>query len=82
MQKQKLHLEQKISRERVLALQLPQLSAKIVILIKPHGKLNIGEIETITKANRNTLKNHLAKLVQMKTLLRLGKGKATWYTLS
>lgn len=43
--------------------------------------LVLRDIEKMTGANRNTLKKHLADLVASGTLLRLGKGKATWYTL-
>lgn len=82
LQKQKNHLEQKILRERTLALNLPILSGEIISLIREHGRLTISEIESMTKANRNTLKKHLAKLVNNGNILRHGKSKATWYTLT
>lgn len=81
LQKQKIHLEQKISREKVLNLYLPELASQIVTLVQEHGRLKISEIEKLTKANRNTLKKHLAELVRKGSLERLGKGKATWYVL-
>ncbi len=82
LQKQKIHLEQKISREKMLSLQLPVLSSEILILIHKHGRLSIKEIEALIGANRNTLKKHLASLVETKKIVRLGKGRATWYSVS
>jgi hypothetical protein len=41
----------------------------------------MSHIHNFTKANRNTLKKHLAELVTSSQIVRHGKGKATWYTL-
>lgn len=81
LQKQKIHLEQKISRERTLALHLPELSSHILTLLHEHERLSISDIETLTATNRNTLKKHLSNLVKLGHILRLGKGKGSWYTL-
>lgn len=81
LHKQKIHLELKVTREKVLLLQIPELSALILKLVQEHGRLGIGDIEKMTLANRNTLKKNLSNLVKTGSLLRLGKGKATWYTL-
>ncbi len=81
LQKQKVHLEQKMAREKALFLHIPELSSRIITLIHDHGRLGIGDLEKMTGANRNTLKKHLKDLVEAGTLLKLGKGKATWYTL-
>lgn len=81
LQKQKIHLEQKVSREKTLLLHIPKLSSQILKIIEEHGRLSVSEIESLTKANRNTLKKHLADLVLTGSLLRFGKGKGTLYTL-
>jgi Fic family protein len=81
LQKQKLHLEQKIEREKLINFYLPELTGQILNLIQEHGKLNISKIEQMSQANRSTIKKHLAELVDKGTILRLGKGRATWYTL-
>ncbi len=81
LQKQKIHLEQKVSKEKALMLHLPELSCKIINLVQEHGRLKISEIEKMTGANRNTLKKHLADLTEQGIILRLGRGKATWYAL-
>ena len=60
---------------------LSRLESQILTLISEHGRLNIGDIEEMTRSNRNTLKKNLAKLVNSGHLLRLGSGRATWYTL-
>jgi len=81
LQKQKRHLEQKVSREKLINLRQSVLSNEIVTLVHEHGRLTISDIEKITNANRNTLKKHLSELVKSNQLARHGKGKATWYTL-
>jgi Fic family protein len=81
LQKQKKHLEQKIYREKTMMLHLPELTGKILNLVREHGRLNISAIEEMAGANRNTLKKHISNLVKQGNILQLGKGKATWYTL-
>lgn len=81
LQKQKIHLEQKVLREKELQLHLPALASQIISLIYEHGKLGIRDIEKMTKANRNTIKKYLSSLTTQGAILRFGKGKATWYTL-
>ena len=81
LQKQKTHLEQKVSREKELGLHMPELTSKIVSLIHEHGRMSISDIEKMTGENRNSIKKHLAKLVEKGTILQLGKGRATWYVL-
>jgi len=41
----------------------------------------VSEIESITKANRNTLKKKLSELVKDKYLLTQGRGKGTRYII-
>ena len=81
LQKQKVHLEQKIMREQIIAEKLPLLSSKIVTLLLEHGSLNISDFERLVKTNRNTLKKHLASLVAKGMIVGVGKGKASFYTL-
>lgn len=81
LQKQKFHLEQKVTREKVLLLQISELSSRIITFLHEHGRLGIGDIEKLTGANRNTLKKYLSDLVRSGNILRFGKGKSTWYTL-
>lgn len=79
LQKQKIHLERKIVRDKDSLAQLSELDSQILNFVAEHGRLNVAEIEALTKANRNTLKKHLSALVEAGQLLRQGKGKATWY---
>lgn len=81
LQKQKKILEEKVSREKLLHLHLPELSAKIMTLLSEHGKLSIVELQKITGANRNTLKKHLQDLVSSSQILLHGKTRGSWYTL-
>jgi Fic family protein len=79
LQTQKNRLAQKIEREHILLAQLPELSMKIIELAAARGRITIGEIHTLTKANRNTIKKHLENLVTIKQLVKKGTGKGTWY---
>jgi Fic family protein len=82
LQKQKIHLEQKVSKEKMLTVHMTPLAAQIVEFLLDHGRLTIGELENLTKSNRNTLKKTLTNLVNNHTISRLGKGKGTWYSMS
>lgn len=81
LHKQKVHLEQKVTREKALLAHLPELSAQIIHLVGEQGRLGIQDIEILTGANRHTLKKHLTSLVRAGSLIRVGKGKATQYGL-
>jgi len=77
---QKEVLSQKLEKEK-LFIKLSKLSRQIIDLVKDHGELSISEVESITKANRNTLKKKLAELVKDKYLLIKGQGKGTRYII-
>ena len=79
LQSQKKNLEKKIERERLVIDKLPELSVQILELAKEHGKITIGQVVTITSANRNTVKKHLQSLVSANHLAQHGTGKGTWY---
>ena len=82
LQQQKRRLEKKIERERIVMGTLPELSLQIIDAIKERGRATIGDIVSLTGANRNTVKKHLASLVQANHLSQHGAGKGTWYGLS
>ncbi|MEO5757841.1 MAG: DUF977 family protein [Mesorhizobium sp.] len=80
MQQQKRRLEKKIERERLVFGILPELSLQIIEAVKGRGRITIGEIVNLTGANRNTIKKHLAILVEANHLAQHGSGKGTWYS--
>ncbi len=80
LQQQKRRLERKIERERLVLGTLPELSLQIVEAIKERGRMTIGEIVNLTGANPNTVKKHLATLVEANHLTQHGTGKGTWYS--
>jgi Fic family protein len=82
MQQQKRRLEKKIERERLILSSLPELSLQILDAVKERGRVTIGEIVTLTGANRNTVKKHLATLVDARHIAQHGTGKGTWYEKS
>ena len=81
LQKQKVHLEKKATLEKILLRHLPEQSSQIVTILHDHGRLSISDIEKMTSINRNTLKKHLTDLTKEGTIIRLGKGRSTWYAL-
>jgi len=81
LQQQKRRLEKKLAREKILRENLPDLSLRILELAREYDRITIGEVVTFTGGNRNTIKKHLAALVEANHLVRHGAGKGTWYTL-
>jgi predicted HTH transcriptional regulator len=80
MKKQAQALERKLHRERDL-LTLPKLSRDILIAVREYGRVSVRDVQRLTGANRNTIKVHLKRLVQLRRLVQAGKGKGTWYRL-
>lgn len=81
LKKQKDKLAAKLEREKIIAPQLPKLSVEILTLLKEHAQLTITEIESLTQANRNTLKVRLRELVQDDFIEQNGQARATFYQL-
>jgi predicted HTH transcriptional regulator len=79
---QKLRLEKKIARERILLGDLPELSVQILELCRERGHVTISDIVKATGASRNTIKDHVTALVDKAHLVRHGAGRGTWYALS
>lgn len=79
---QKRTLEAKIGKQKSLELDLPSLSAKILVLLEQRGRLTIQEIVALSQANRNTIKKHLHLLKKSSLIVQHGQGRATWYTLA
>ena len=76
--RQKQVLERKIERERLLP-PLGPLSEKLLSIVLEHGRVTVREGATLTGANRNTVKDHLKRLVDGGRLRRRGRGRGTWY---
>jgi Fic family protein len=81
LKEQKERLEKKLEREKLLLAKLPALSQQILELIKSRGRITISEVETITGANRNTIKKHLEGLVENNHIQKQGITKGAWYAL-
>jgi Fic family protein len=79
LQQQKRRLEKKVERERLVLGALPEPSLQIIEAVKERGRITIGEFVNLTGANRNTVKKHLAMLVDAGHLAQQGTGKGTWY---
>lgn len=82
LKKQKDKLAKKIERELIFQTSLPELSVKILELVKEHGRITTGEIEKYLGASRSTIKNRINDLVKQEKLRKHGKGRSTWYSLN
>lgn len=81
LHQQMRRLSVKMERERLLAATLPELSERILDHARDHGRVTIGEMVTLTGANRNTLKLHFRSLVKDGRLTQHGAGRGSWYRL-
>ena len=81
LKRQKDRLAVKLEREKIMQSYLPELSVKILELAKEHGRITTREIERSTQASRSTIKARVKELIDMKKLIRHGKGRSTWYSL-
>ena len=79
LKKQKDSLQYKLEKEKALIF-LPKLSEQIIMTLKDHGTLSLSEIVKLIGANRNTVKSHLFKLVDVNQIKQRGKGKGTVYS--
>lgn len=80
MKAQKDNLEQKIDIEKE-ALKLSPLAREILDLARNHGQVNNAMVQAATKANRNTVKATLDRLVQQGHLEMYGQRKSARYIL-
>lgn len=76
---QKDQLEDKIARAGKDISGLPALSLKIMKLFEDKERLQMKEIERLTRGRRSTLKLRLAELVEQGYLKRHGQARSTWY---
>ncbi len=58
---------------------LPELLVQILAWIKDHGSASVSELSKATGGNRNTIKDHLRRLVEDGQLTKHGAGRGTWY---
>ncbi|MBW2264366.1 MAG: Fic family protein [Deltaproteobacteria bacterium] len=78
LHRQKEVLERKIEQERLMT-PLAPLSEKLLGIVNEHGRVTVRKAAAVTQANRNTIKDHLGKLVEAGRLVRRGRGRGTWY---
>lgn len=76
--RQKETLERKLDEMSRMA-PLPHLAQTILRIVEEHGRITVREGVALTGASRNTIKDHLRRLVQSGQLTRQGRGRGTWY---
>ncbi len=77
---QKDKLQERIEKGSAEIINMPILSTKILKLFDKHDRLNMKEIERLTRGKRSTLKLRLGELVEGGYIVRHGKARATWYS--
>ena len=82
LRQQKNLLGRKIDRERLLLGDLPDLSARILGIVRERGRVTVAEAAKATGTSRNTVKDHVRGLVTAGHLTRHGAGRGTWYAAS
>jgi len=80
LQKHKIRLENKIGTDVRYMLELPELSARIMEILENKERTTISELIEKLEANQNTIKKHLADLVDKGYLIKHGKTRGAWYT--
>jgi len=78
LHRQRSVLLQKVEQERLMV-PLAPLSEKLLGIVDEHGRVTVRDAVAITKFNRNTIKDHLTKLVAAGRIVRRGRGRGTWY---
>ncbi len=81
LHQQTRRLQQKLIQEKSLQATLPDLSQQILTHIQNHERASVADLVTVTQTSRNTIKDHLQRLVHSNHLARRGKGRGTWYSL-
>jgi Fic family protein len=81
LHRQKEVLERKVAQEKLMA-PLAPLSEKLLAMVAEHGRVTVRDAAALTQANRNTIKDHLSKLVDAGRLARRGQGRGTWYEVA
>jgi Fic family protein len=81
LNEQVARLQKKVEREKIVLAALPVLSLQIVEFAREHGRVTMGDAIRLTKASRNTLKQHLRALVARGQLKQQGAGRGSWYEL-
>lgn len=74
-------LRSKVEREKMLLMNLPDLSIQILDILTDRGRITIGEAAAITGSNRNTLKLHFKNLLEKGFIELHGRGRGAWYGL-
>lgn len=74
-------LAKKVERERLILAAMPELSLRIVEQAREHGRVTLKEMQLLTGASRNTLKEHFRRLTANGQLVMQGKGRGVWYRL-
>lgn len=81
LKRQTERLAQKVEREKLVLTSLPEISLKIMQHVREHGRISAAEAIRLTRANRNTIKDHFRQLVTNGHLVREGGGRSTWYRM-
>ncbi|MEY3235119.1 Fic family protein [Aquidulcibacter sp.] len=80
LQKQMSRLKTKVEREKLMMGTLSDLSAQLFEIVREQGRLTVAEAARVTGVSRNTIKQHLQRLVKEGHLRLNGAGRGAWYS--
>lgn len=78
--KQVRNLKKKVENEHLLR-SMPELSMRIIELIRTSGAVSIADAQNVLKVNKFTLRDYFKRLVEEGNLIRVGQGRSTKYAL-
>jgi Fic family protein len=78
---QKHDIEERIAKDRAIGDDLPELSAQILAIARENGRVTIATAAKTTASSRNTIKDHVGRLVEQGHLTLHGAGRGAWYGL-
>jgi Fic family protein len=76
---QTTRLQSKIEREQLIEGALPELSVRILEMVRERGRIQSSDIVAVTGESKGTVRNRLNELTERGLLERHGRGPATWY---
>ena len=76
----KRRLEKRLERERSSLGELSELSARLLGVVREHGRLTIAAAVKATGGRRGTIKDHVSALCRQGRLARHGAGRGAWYS--
>lgn len=81
LRQQAQDLKARLAADRAVGDDLPDLSARILAIVRTQGRVTIATAAQATGVSRNTIKDHVGRLTEQGLLTLHGAGRGAWYGL-